>query len=745
MLHKQEKSNFRMIIKILTPALIASLAAFASCKQKDNYPYYCADPGQGIQRLIASEAEISKEAIRSWEKWRTNDGRILSDTHSSFEFSENPFEGESGGLVKLITYYDPDTARRSFGGFGIRAPLNNSVEMNNTDTFIEFDLYYPFSAAGKYMRMDFWSTDTGGAGMQEYSGDSGYNKSTKYIRTEDLDAIGNLNPDWLSNYNGETWSKRHFTVMSVVKGTWNFINIDIHTETGTKVDGGMLFIGNIKITRPDPDGIPIPDVIDTEHYCSVTPIKEKYNKANGLFMVGTLRSSFYISGLRARHFEIFVDGGNLKAWSIHPRAPLWLRDEAKFNFAGQAATSVLDDPLPEYTFPTEPYMQIRDTGSPGDFKIHGHVLAWYNQAPSWMRQITPENLGRSWNNEGKFYSYGNNATGPFAAVNKNTARRIYFNHILYTMRHFMSTDQKYGSSMDRGVIPFNSFDVLNEEVHESRHSVLIRENHDEWKSSLKSTSWLAAMTDNDFDDITQHYIYLLFKYAHIAVPNAQMAEKYKANYSILPDYMKLDGHDNDGSIDDYITENPPRLVYNDYDIHIYSKARTAYNMIKELNTAWLSDPLYDGRFLIEVMGIQGHDTIKPTLASDNQTAVAMYASLIDQGLLGSIVYSELDLKIPDSAPGGGARAPAILNKKQADVIGYQFALLYMMFIKYSKYIDHIIHWGSAGYGFQGSYVLFNIDEYANEGYYGIMEPERFIKGHAYLDSYFAGEYEKIKY
>jgi GH35 family endo-1,4-beta-xylanase len=465
-------------------------------------------------------------------------------------------------------------------------------------------------------------------------------------------------------------------------------------------------------------------------------------------MIGTIGTG-KVTGSRARHFEIFVSGNNLKAVSVHPRVPRWLRDETGFSFAGNIAAAVFGGTEPEYSFPTDEYQQIRDSGKTsatggGEYKSHGHVLAWYNQAPAWMTQIIPEHIGMDWNAEGKFYAYGNNATEPFIAVNKNLARRVYFNHIVYTLRHFMTTDAKYDSSPQRGIIPFHSFDVLNEEIHESRHSILIRENPHVWKSGLKSVSWLAAMTDDDFDDITQHYIYLLFKYAHIASPNAQMAARFKANYARLPEYMKLDGHDDKGSIDAYITDTPPLLTYNDYGITAYTKAKMACNMIKELNTAWLSDPLYDGRPLIEIMGIQGHDILGPTLASDNQTAVALYAGLVDEGLLSGIAYSELDLKISDSAPGGGARAPAVLNRKQADALGYQYALLFKMFAKYARYIDHVISWGTAGFGWQNSYVLFNEKQQANRGYYGIMDPYRFIKGHSYLDSYFAGEYDKVK-
>ncbi|MCL2879664.1 MAG: endo-1,4-beta-xylanase, partial [Treponema sp.] len=620
--------SLKSALLTLTPCMAL---AFAGCGAKSNDPYYRSDPGVGIQRLPAAVPEITSSSVAVWEKWRTNDGRILPDTRSTFEFSQNVFTGGDDNLIRLTTYFDPVKASRSFGGFGIRLPLPGSVEMNTTDTFIEFDLYYPFSAAGKYMRMDFWSTDTGGAGSQSGAGYNGHNKATVYIRTENLDNINNLNPDWVTNYNGETWSKKHISLASGSNGVWNYMNIDINTETGAVVDGDILFIGNIRITRPDPDGKPIPPVADTQSFAHVRPMKEKYNAANGFFLMGTTGAGT-IDGLRARHFEIFVDGSDLKAVNSHPRAPQWLRDETGFDFAGPRAESTINGENAEYVIPTEKFRQIRDSGKPGDYLIHGHVLAWYNQAPAWMRQIIPENIDMNWNEHGKFYAYGNNAAGPFCRVNRELARRVYFNHIMYIMRHFSTTDAKYGSSKERGIIPFNSFDVLNEEIHESRHSIIIPASPDEWRAGLKSISWLAAMSDTDFDDITQHYIYLLFKYAHIAVPNAGMAEKFKANYANLPEYMKLDGHDTNGSIDAYISDAPPLLTYNDYGIATFTKAKMAYNMIKELNTVWLSDPLYDGRQLIEIMGIQGHDALGSTLASDNKKALDLYAELVDAGL-----------------------------------------------------------------------------------------------------------------
>jgi GH35 family endo-1,4-beta-xylanase len=768
---------------VVIQALETALADYkAAIKADGSNPYFRGSPGEGVPYLVSAELALAAgttEAGASWNaeaetagyepfndgrlhKWRANDGRILwaNDSgyqeKSSFAVVENPFAGESGDLIAIQAYHDPSVTGRSFGGFGIRAPLNQAAEVDNA-AFIELDLYYPISAGGKWMRMGFWSTDTGGAGSQAGNGGNGTNKAVPYIRTENLDAINNLNPDWLGYYEDETWSKKHIRVGSGAAGTWNYINIDVETETGALVDGDRLMIGNVKITRPDPNGKPLPLVSEASegsekvNQAELPPVRGMYNKENGLFMVGAIGTGPVEPGsARANHYEIFVDGNNLKAESVHQSSPAWLSglDAGFSGWNASPAAAALD----EYRFPTAAYQAIRDSqgGPAGGFKNHGHVLAWYNQAPVWMRQMIPEHLEMAWRPDGAFYAYGNGAAGPFWKVGKEDARRVYFNHIMYELRHFMTEDEKYGSSGERGIIPFHSFDVLNEEIHESRHSTLIAQNPNEWRSSLKSISWLAAMTDDDFDDPRQHYIYLIFKYAHIAVPNAQMAEKFKANYDSLPGYMKLDGHDYTGAdgapgdISAYVAAEPPRLTYNDYGIATWSKAKTAYNMIKELNTLWQTDELYDGRPLIEVMGIQGHDAVGPTLASDNQRAVALYAGLVDEGLLSGIAYSELDLRIPESAPGGGAVAPEPMNLKQADALGYQYALLYKVFAKYASYIDHVISWGLAGSGWQGSYVLFNAEQNGNQGYYGVMNPDKFILGHAYLDSYFAGEYAKTR-
>jgi GH35 family endo-1,4-beta-xylanase len=705
----------------------------------DNDPYFRSDPGTVTELLSIYEFDL-QNGFDSWKSWRTNDGRILPNGASSFFLIENPFG--KGNLIVLSTCFDPAATGKSFGGFGIRAPINPAVTINDK-IYIEFDFYYPMSAYGKYMRFEIWSTDSGGEGHQTNAGLPGINKTQIYIRSSEMEDVNNINLNSRCGYyNNETWFKKTLcTAAPVSSGKWEYLNIDLHTEADVKLSGDLLMIGDVKITQKDPNGHDIPAVENTKSFLQVDSIRGKYNRENGYFLAGTEGTGkIEPDSLRGHHFGIFFDQDNLKP-EIHFTAPKWLKDEyPAFDFKSENENI-------EWLFPTDAYLNLKNSGKNGEYKIHGHCLAWNHQSPLWMMQIIPENIASmEWDKDGMYYSYGVNTTGPFQKVNKETARRVYFNHILCVMRHFMTVDARYGSSKERGIIPFHSFDVVNMEIHESRHSEIVQNNTSEWKTALRNLSWLIAMTDNDYNDIRQHYIYLLFKFTHIAVPNARMAAKYKEGFhdpNVVPEYMKQDFHDDNGSIDAFVSERPPILIYNEYEIASYSKIRIACNMIKEINTAWETDPLYDGRNLIECIGIQGHETVSPSMASRNQSYISAFTSLIDKGLLDWICYSEVDMKQPDSAPGGGANAPEILNQKQADAIGYQYALLFKLFEKYKKYIDHVIIWSPYNKGWLNSYVLFDQNQMANQAYYGIMDPDRFIKGHSYLDGYFAGEYDKV--
>jgi GH35 family endo-1,4-beta-xylanase len=697
-----------------TARLESEMENFAGkIKADGSNPYFRLDPGPGRLAITISAP------TNAWTARAPLDSRIPADfAGGTFETVPYPF-ADSEGKADLLKLNYSHNGTSTFGGLTVQSPLSPAVDVPAGST-IEFDVYYPKSAQGKFMRWRIRNIDS---------------NLDSYLRGYEYN---NLNPDWVGSYNGETWLRAHHSVTASVGVSSNFL-LELHGETSRPAETGTLLVADIKITAPDPNGVALPDVVNTENQSVVAPLKSVYNSKNKRYMVGAIGTG-PVTGTRARHYQIFVDGNNLKAESTHPLGPNWLK-----SVTGEALSGADTTPgLGEYTFPTDAYQAIRDSGGPGEYKSHAHVLAWYNQAPAWMRQITPANLPLGYNGTTNFYGLGNGVTTK-VPVGKEAARRVQFDHTMYVMRHFLTTDAKYGSSVSRGVIPFNSWDVLNEEVHESRHSELIPQDPNNWRTSLKHTNWLAAMSDDAIGgDLKQHYIYLLFKYAHIAAPNAKMARAYKANHANLPEYMTLDGNDTRGSIDAYVVKNPPKLTYNDYGLASRSKARTVYNMVLALNTAWRSDPLYDGRPLIEDIGIQGHDSVGKTLASDNQYAMALYASLVDRCLLSGISYSEFDLKLPTSAPGGGANAPAVLNVRQSDALGYEYALMYKLFTKFAPYIDHIISWGVSGSGWQGSYVLFDGENNANAGYYGAVNPDRFILGHSYQDDFFEGEYKKLQ-
>ncbi|MDR2541856.1 MAG: hypothetical protein LBC80_00175, partial [Treponema sp.] len=461
-----------------------------------NDPYYRDDPGAGIHRVPVYTFDLENN-FSIWKSWRTNDGRILPNPNSGFELVNDPFE--TGSLIMLSSYFDPSVAGKACGGFGIRAPIEPPITMDN-QTFIEFDLFYPKSAIGKYMRIEVWSTSSGGEGFQGEAGYAGSNRTQVYIRTSDIESLGQIKPDWIGFHKGETWYKKNISAVTPApSGVWEYLNIDLHTETGTKLDGDNLLIGNIRITKGDTSGVPIPEVVNSKNYLEVEPLRNKYNLENGSFLIGTIGTGkIDPKSLIGYHFEILVDQNNLKP-EAHIRPPQWLKDEfPKFKFKSEG-----DDDGPEWELPTQAYLDIRDTGT---HKIHGHCLAWINQSPRWMRQIVPENVtSMEWNSDGLYYAGGTNAVVPYIKIGKEIARRIYFNHILYELRHFMSTDERYGSSKERGVIPFHSFDVVNVEVHESRHSTITRDNPNEWKSALRHVSWLMAMTDNEIKDTRQNY------------------------------------------------------------------------------------------------------------------------------------------------------------------------------------------------------------------------------------------------
>ncbi|MDR0878264.1 MAG: endo-1,4-beta-xylanase, partial [Treponema sp.] len=465
--------------------------------------------------------------------------------------------------------------------------------------------------------------------------------------------------------------------------------------------------------------------------------------------------------LYLKQFNQSTTGNSLKPESAHPYAPSWLAGDPKI---GVGFTDIEDmrkgKMSNEYNFDIPDF--IFKKAVENNLFIHGHSLAWFQQSAAWFARMVPQGItGTDFNANGNFITYGvlsnsgantdlNGLSGMDAVgkiqVDKNTARRVLFDHIVHEMRHYSTVDPEYidkrSSSIGSpgaepaGSIYVYSWDVLNEEIRSDGGNA-------DWKLALRNTSWLRAMTGDEWDSISSHYVYLLYKFAHIAIPNQAMVEKFAANYGSLPDYMKAHGDSSNGDLSKYIQKingeiKTPVLYYNDYNLNQSGKATAAADMIEAVNHAWLSDPLFDGRPLIEGIGMQAHYTSSPALLSQVRSSLEKFEALTPvNGIPVKIAISELDMKSNADAPGGkpetGSGVTTVpWTQLQNDAQGYQFALLFKLFIEHADHIERItmggledrVNWLWARHGHT---VLFNEDMEANSAYYAAYDPDRFMK------------------
>jgi len=651
-------------------------------------PFTGSDPGDGPPRVAVAEWDFDANA----EGWTSPDecGDKRFHKEGDVSWAANVF-APGDGKLRLSLDFDGQTEGGSYGGVPVEFALTTPLELTGA-TFVQFDFYYPMDTRDILMRFELWSPVTGQPA-----------KTHEYVVSGSLDY---LNGPEGGEINGLTYRYKTLTMKTnPTSGTWDTVRLDLHGEATNPVYKGSLFIDNVRILQEDA-GEPIPTVVNTHAGADLPPLAGRYEKE---FIIGFFGGK--VEGPLVGQFVEWAPGNMLKADTVHPRAPAWLAEK----YAELADLAGTPD-APEYNF--APADELLDMARAANYKLHGHVLAWYNQGAAWMKRLIPEHVTSTIPSlDGDYYSTGSAAAPPYVRVNKDDARRAYYEHITTVMRYYA----------EKG-IAFYSWDVLNEEIQGTRHADLIAKNENEWRSALWNTSWLRAMTDDDFGDVRQHFVYLLFKYAHIAVPNAAMAKKFKT--APLPPWMEA-GKD---KIDAMVTDTPPVLYFNEYGLDSPTKARVAYNMVKELNAAWKGDPLYDGRNLIEGIALQGQYHVGPEMAPNVRAALKLFSSLVDQKLLTTLSMSELNLTLGESAPGGSANSGTqALNQKQADAVGYQYALLFSAFHDYRKYIERVCVGGKQD---PAGWVLFDREANANPAWFAAWDPARFIKGHSYLSPYF---------
>lgn len=197
---------------------------------------------------------------------------------------------------------------------------------------------------------------------------------------------------------------------------------------------------------------------------------------------------------------------------------------------------------------------------------------------------------------------------------------------------------------------FISWDVVNEAFDDNTSKF----DHKDWRTGLRNSPWLTAYAngaDASKGESGADYIYDAFVFAHLA--EAQI-------------------------------DSTAKLYYNDYN-ETYKYEEMA-QMVEDLNAQWEQDPRYDGRKLIEGIGMQSHFWIGGDPHVDANEVETTIQRFIKAGV--RISVSELDMPFEDNY---GYHLDEVKQKQQADL----YSILFDIYKKYAASIDRVTFWGKA--------------------------------------------------
>jgi endo-1,4-beta-xylanase len=160
--------------------------------------------------------------------------------------------------------------------------------------------------------------------------------------------------------------------------------------------------------------------------------------------------------------------------------------------------------------------------------------------------------------------------------------------------------------------------------------------------------------------------------------------------------------------------DPVAILYcNEYNEEYPVKREAIAHMIEDINGWWSRHPEYDGRLLIEGIGMQFH--CNHTTNIDNIRL--SFERFIKTGA--RISVTELDITFGSKEEPANPLTPE-QSKRQAEM----YAEMFRMFIEYSKYIERVTFWGwYDGHSWRswGSPLLFDGNCQAKEAYYAVVD------------------------
>jgi len=125
------------------------------------------------------------------------------------------------------------------------------------------------------------------------------------------------------------------------------------------------------------------------------------------------------------------------------------------------------------------------------------------------------------------------------------------------------------------------------------------------------------------------------------------------------------------------------LYYNEYNEELPVKREAISQMVEEINEQWRKHKEYDGRLLIEGIGLQSHHNHKHTNLENIRTAIERF---VKTGA--KLAITEFDFTFGSSEEPAMPLAPE-QSKKQAEML----AALFEIYMEFSQYIERVTVWG----------------------------------------------------
>ena len=158
------------------------------------------------------------------------------------------------------------------------------------------------------------------------------------------------------------------------------------------------------------------------------------------------------------------------------------------------------------------------------------------------------------------------------------------------------------------------------------------------------------------------------------------------------------------------------LYYNDYNEEVPAKRNAIAQMVEEINEMWKNHPSYDGRLLIEAIGMQSHYHLEGWRTNLDLVPQAL-DRFIQTGARVSI--TELDITFG----GSGSAAHPYLNEDQLERQAAAFERIFGYYLERANYIGRVSIWGIAdhkSWRSNGFPLLFNDRFEAKPAFYAIV-------------------------